>query len=352
MFYQESYNCMVYKSNPKIVEDFDFFIGTLNRNLLNKISVSLIVEKIGVQYELAKELLNYFESEEILEKQFVIVCPCEDCDQILGIISFDKIDEFIRETKECFNCERDNLEIKRENIYVVYKRIKLATTSQEEIADTLEERNVISKRNDDINFIRADLLSEDDIYKYYYNPNKSALKKIKKGYDNLKNHYTTTTQKGSVLEELVNEIFLNVKCFDTSMKYRTETNQIDVTVTPKIKVIEPAVLDFLIPYFVCECKNEKKVSGNTYYHKLFSVIESTDARVGILFSIESCAKTCKIIAREKYLSSKKYLINITKKDLQKIIDQELSIFQVLKAKIDAISLSSNTLLKELGLDYK
>lgn len=359
MFYRESYNCIMYKSNPDLIEKFDFFVGTLVGDIANKITPSLVVEKLGIHYEVAKQILYYYEEKGILQRMYAILCPNTECRQIQKIVpKEDLIEELrdMRDVKSCFACDEEMEEIGEEDIFLLYRRILLSTTSQDEVNETLIKHNVISSEilTTDNFFVEADSLSLDDIYDFYFKLDESAKNVFKERIKKLdaKTVYDTTTEKGNALEDLCLDLLSYVKIFEVSRKYRTKTNQLDVTVKAPIKFSAPSILDELSPYFICECKNESGVPGNTYYHKLYSIVESTDAKVGILFSIKSCARTCNDIAREKYLLSRKKIINITKADLKKVIDGEINIFVLLKEKIDAVSINAITGLKEKGLDYK
>ena len=352
MFYQESYNCTMYKTNSELVEKFDYFIANLIGDEANKITVSLVEEKLNIQRIIAKSLLLYFEKCNILKRMYAITCPNEECECILKIVPTEQMTEAVNEIcsmEWCFNCEKKVEQITEENIFILFKRCKKSTASQEEIEKTLDkyEYNVVFEEGNF--FSKADSLEINDIYECYYNPDESAKKKLQTLYNNLEVEYTTTAEKGNALEDLVEEMFSLVKCFSVSKAYTTSTNQLDVTVKPLITICRPSVLDSLSPYFICECKNEKKIPGNTYYHKLYSILNSTEGKVGILFSINSCASTCNTIAREKYLLDNIILINITRTDLSKIISDKLNIFEIIKEKIDAVTLNSNSGLREMDL---
>lgn len=357
MFYRESYNCTMYKNNPEVIEKFDFLIGTLVGDMANRITPSLIAEKLGMHYEVAKKILYYYEEQGVLCRMYAIVCPNMECRQILKIVPKEDLSEELedmREVKFCFSCDEEIEEISEKDIFLMYKRILLNTTSQQEVNQTLIAHNIVDAKisNDDNFFVEADSLSLNDIYDFCFKLDESAKSEFEYRINNLNTEsvYETTTDKGNALEDLCLDLLSVVEIFVVSKKYRTATNQLDVTVKVPIKFSVPSILDELSPYFICECKNEKTTPGNTYYHKLYSIIESTDARVGILFSIKSCAGTCKKIAREKYLLSGKKIINITRSDLKKVINGNINIFTLLKEKIDAVSLNSVTGLKEKGLD--
>ncbi len=361
MFYQESYSCTMYKDNPQMVEKIDFCIGTLVGDIANRITPSLIVDKAGVQLEIAKQLLFFYEAKGILKKMYAITCSNPECDQILKIVEAEQLVETISllkdEIRYCFDCEEQIEDISSENIFLLYKRVKIATTTKSEVDRTLCAHNVIEEKlpEEKYFFYKADSLNVDEVYKCYFSFDESAKEHLQEMLKLItpETVYNTTTEKGNALEDLCLELFKHSKVFEASKTYRTPTNQLDVIVKSVLKMEKLSVLDDLAPYFICECKNEQKKSGNTYFHKLYSVLEGTDAKVGILFSINKCAKTFKTLSREKYLLSGKKIkiINITKKDLEKVITEEINLFALLKEKIDAITINSDRGLKDKGLDY-
>lgn len=359
MFYQESYKCTMYNKFPEYVECFDFFIGSLTGDVSTKITISLAMQRTGLQYEVVKQLLLYYEDAGILQKMYAITCPNENCTQILKIVSEeDLLDgiEAVKKMMECFDCEQEINEISKDNIFVLYKRALLYTSSQSEVNETLKQHGVIEEMAavPDNFFCDADSIDVIEIFEQLFHLEESAKQDYILKLKNLteKDVYDSTVEKGNVLENICMELFNEVVNFEVSRSYRTSTNQLDITVKSVIKFSIPSILDELSPYFIGECKNERRTSGNTYFHKLYSIIEGTDAKVGILFSINPCAKTCFKIARDKYLSSnKRYkLINITRKDMLRVVEGNLNIYKLLKEKIDALTLESQTGLKENSIE--
>ena len=81
----------------------------------------------------------------------------------------------------------------------------------------------------------------------------------------------------------------------------------------------------LAPYFIIECKNElKKKPDNNYCNKLLSIIDTNDAKLGIIWARKDVTSTCFTTAREHYLThsrSKKdqIIITFSDEDLKEII---------------------------------
>lgn len=354
MYYQESYKCIMYKSNRELTENVDYYLANLYGDESEKITVASLAERLKIQIPVAKQYIDYYEQSRILERKYCILCP--ECKSPIRVVPADRVVSAIKEIQEmgeCYNCDTKIHNISADDIYVVYSRVKMYTSSSEERRKTFEKFNekLFNKQSNYDFFKDADLVDVEDIMKIYFSPSESAVNEMRRMVNGLDDDYETTTEKGSSLEDLVLYLFGQVHCFSATKIYRTDTNQLDVTVKSVINFCQPSILDTLKPYFVCECKNEKKKAGNTYYHKLYSILEQTGGKVGILFSIAKAAETCKSIAHDKYLGGKHIiLINITKSDLEKIIFDGMNVFEVLKEKIDAVTLNSESRLKELGLD--
>ena len=353
MFYQESYKSMWFEKNPELIENIDYFLGTLSGDVLDRITVSFVADKLNIQSELAKQILFYYEQEGILKKRYILVCP--NCDNVLCICEEDELFDKIDSKPICIECENNEYELENKDIFLAFKRMKKATSSHAEVNDTLKKHGDIKA---DVEtqysfFNMADSLSIDEIYDVFYNIDESAEKELNNLYEKvLLEIYDTKKEKGDRLENLVEQIFNYGSCFQVSKKYRTATNQLDVTVMSPVRLIKPTVLDFLTPFFICECKNEKEKPGNTYYHKLASIIETTGekgAKLGVLISKLPCASTCNDIAHDKYLQNKIVLINIVPEELKLVIDKKINLLKLIEVKINAVTLNTNQQLKDYGL---
>ena len=350
MFYQESYKNMWYKNNPDLIEHIDYILGTLVGDILNRITVTYIADNVDIHYELAKQILMYYAETNVLNIRYAVTCP--KCDNILFMCEEEELFDKMDAKPICINCEDNDYEITQENIFIIFERIKKSTTSQTEVNDTLRKHGDIGEVID-VNvpfFNQADSLDEDEIYNMFYKLNESAIEDLDIMYKNvLLDNYNTTKDKGDRLEDLVKRMFEYGTHFKASRKYRTPTNQLDVTVLTPFRMVIPTVFDFLSPFFICECKNEKEKPDNTYYHKLASILTNTGeigAKVGIMISRLPCTSTCNLIAHDKYLKDNIVLINLVQEDLKQVIDKKINLLKLIAIKINAITLNSNQQLKD------
>ena len=340
--------------NPEFVENFDYWLTTLPENNQKNITASVVSSRLGVQYMLADLMLKFAERKGILQKYYLVKCP--DCDFIIDVISKDEIASRLIEGVYCSDCEEIKV-VQPNNIYEAYKVIKHPDVTEEEIAKAIVKR-LGFKQGDDINFNCADsLLSRKNIlYEAFYSPDESAYKEFKRLRDELDADYgKNTTSKGSALEKLVLEIVGHIKYVEASDKVRTGTNQFDCTALCGISTPYPSVFNTLAPYFIIECKNEtEKKPDNNYCNKLLSIIDTNEAKLGIIWARKDVTSTCFTIAREHYLAhsrSKKdqIIITFSDEDLKEIIDNRVNLLQYIEYKILRVTSNSKTCTYEMFL---
>ena len=176
MFYRESYNNLWYEKNPQIIEIFDHLLGTLVGDIVNRITVSFIAEKTGMQYEMAKQIVIYYRDVGILKERYVVLCPKRG--DILFISDKEDLLEKIQKKPIYFECENNDYgQISMSNVFLVYERVKKSTTSQEEVNETLIKfGDILRVKKDDSFFDKADSLQSntEELYELYYIPSESA----------------------------------------------------------------------------------------------------------------------------------------------------------------------------------
>lgn len=359
MFYRESYNCIMYKDNPELIEAFDYLIGSLLREQAKWITVTYVSEKLQIPFEISKQLLCLYENEGILEKWYSIVCPI--CGQVLETVKEEEISETLEELSYCVECESEEVKCTNDNIYIIFRRIKTPTVSQTEINETLiknQDLTVISE-NDKYFFSDADLLVKNikELYKQFYNPDESAYQTLKQMRASLDNDFgRNKTAKGAAYEELVLTLFRHVKTLKGTNKIRTKTNQFDCTVLSPVTTYYLSIFQKLTPYFTIECKNEKRTPSNTYFHKLSDILATNDAQLGIVFSRKPPGKESMAIAHDQFLLNKnslrqRYLIGLSDKDLEAIIDKRINLLEYLDYKILEMTTNARNATYEMFLQH-
>ena len=345
MFYKQ-FSKIIDILNPEFVENFDYWLATLPRNNQKNITASTVSSRLEVKYSLAEAILKFAESQKILEKYYLVRCP--DCDYNLEIISKNEVADILMNPIYCNECN-ENKKITLDDIYTAYKVIKQPDATDDDIEKAIEKRLNNQGEITEINFIKADSLSNDKktIYEAFYNPSESAYNMFSELKSKLDLDYgKNTTAKGKALEALVLNIFNQIRYVRGTNNVETETNQFDCTCLCGISMVYPSVFSYMAPYFIIECKNEpKNKPNNTYCNKLLSIVETNDAQLGIVFGRVDATKTCFTIAREHYLKNsssnkQKIVITCSDKDLDYIIDQRVNLLEYIEYKI--FQLTSNS----------
>ena len=342
------------KLNPEFVSNFDYWLATLPTNCQENITASIVSNRMKVAYSLAEKILSFSEERGILEKNFIVTCPNDECGAYLTVITKEELASFLLEKQYCEECN-EYYQITPEDIYASYKVILQPDVSEEEIEKAIEKR-LNQGENESINFQKADSLVNDKsmLYEVFYNPDESAYEEFKQMKGDLdKNYGENTTLKGKALEKLILRIFEQIKFVKGTNEIRTTTNQFDCTLLSPMVTAYPSIFNVLSPYFIVECKNEpKKTPGNTYFNKLLGIMEANEAKVGIVFARKPAAKTCLDIAyntylRTTYASKREYLLCMDDTDLKYLVDDRVNLLEYLDFKIMKLTTDSRNAMWEL-----
>lgn len=340
MFYKQ-FSIIIDVLNPEFVENFDYWLATLPSNNQKNITASVVSSRLGVKYSLAESILKFAEKQKILEKYYLIKCP--DCDYNLETVTKDELADALINPIYCDECNEEK-HISLDDVYTAYKVILQPEVSEDEIARAIEKR-LNQGDGTNINFSKADSLANDKntLYEAFYNPSESAYDKFKELRNKLDSDYgKNTTAKGKALEVLVLAIFNQIKGVRGTNDVKTETNQFDCTCLSGINTVYPSVFSYMSPYFIIECKNEKKKPDNTYTNKLLSIMDTNEAQLGIVIGRKDATEPCFTISREHYLKhmdsrKQQIIITFSDDDLKNIIDQKINLLEYLEFKIFQIT---------------
>lgn len=327
--------------NPEFVEKFDYWLATLPKDHQKNITASVVSSRLEVHYTLAETILQFAEREKILEKHFLIRCP--DCEHFLDRVDIDELPDILTGKVFCEECEEEK-SIRLEDIYTTYSVVIEPDVSEEELRTVIERKLGQTKLGSE-NFSKADSLqfSTVDLYNSFYSPDESAYKRFSELRDRLDLDYgKNTTAKGAALEALALRIFKEIKGIKGTNKIKTQTNQFDCTCISNNMTNYHTVFRYLSPYFIIECKNEKKKPDTNYCNKLLSIMETNEAQLGIIFARQPAAKTCFTLSREHYLEHRRgekqqILITMSDEDLKFIIDDRVNLLDYLNFKIMQIT---------------
>lgn len=322
--------------NDEYIKSFDYWLATLPTIAQKNITASSVSGQLGGTILQAECMLNFLEKYNIVSRHYLVKCP--KCGEIIDVLENEKeVADFLLTPKFCEECDEEKI-ITPQNIYNAYKVEKRPDASDKEIENAIQKKlNNMYKKS---NFSDADsLIKRELLQNCFYNPDESAYENLQMMKANLDLDYgKNKTEKGASLEDLVLEIFGNIQFISGTKKVRTEINQIDCTMLSEIDTQYPSVFNYLAPYFIIECKNEKKKPGNTYMHKLIKILESGDARFGILFSRKKATNTCRKIAHDHYIMKtyapkQEVVICMDDDDLIYILDKRVNLLKYLNFKI-------------------
>lgn len=330
--------------SSEIVEEFDYWLATLPTNRRKHITISTVSSTLGISYTIAEKLLRYAEKQDILEIHFIVKCP--DCESVLEVCNKDELANILVSPIFCFECDEDKT-ISVENIYSAYELKLIPDVSEKEIEKAIEKR-IAKNESTESNFSKADSLihRKEIVYEAFYNPSESAYKKFNELRSKVKLDYgKNTTKKGKSLEVLALEIFKEIKGIRVTNDIKTKTNQFDCTCLVHKGTTFESVFNYLMPYFIIECKNEAEKPNNTYCNKLLSIMDTNEAQIGIIIGRKNATETCFEISREHYLTTrnsnrKQIIITLSDDDLGIIIDKKVNLLEYLDFKIFQVTANS------------
>ena len=335
MFYKP-FSAIMEIFNPTFVKDFDYWLATLPQHKRKNITASLVAAKFGVRYAQAEEMLKYANTQGILEKYYIVTCPY--CDDVLAEADQSQLAEILITPQYCEECEEERV-ISTKDICLAYKVIKKPDISDAVLEEEIERR-IHNLNGEHLNFQKADSLENrpEELYLAFYNPDESAYQTLHEMRNRLDNNYENTKAKGDALEHLVEKLFTEIKGVQVSTNIKSATNQFDCTCMTNLKFGVHTVYDYLCPYFIIECKNEKKKPDTTYFNKLIGILDTNAAKLGIIFARLESTRTCSILSREHYLKSMgtnkpTVIITFSDKDLSLILDDRVNLLDYLNFKI-------------------
>ena len=354
MFYKQFLK-IIDTLDESFVEEFDFWLATLPERLAKTISVSAIASRFEVKYSTANAIVNFSEKEGILRKRYLVICGNEECQFFYGDFEADELVKIMGKKVYCHNCSKE-FKVSYENVLIVYAKVKEPNIPEEKLEEEIMKRIGNTEKNESYgNFSIADSLAKniDEVYELYYKPNESAYKQFRQLKEALDGPFTTTKEKGDALERLVLFLFQQIRNVTATNKVRTYTNQFDCTVCfGEYSSSFPSIMKYMSPYFIIECKNETtskgrgKTPSNTYFHKLSGIMDSNNAKIGIIVSRGEPSKEDMIIAHDEFLLHKntncqKFLLSFSEIDLEELIDKKKNLLRYMNYKMNKLTMNAN-----------
>lgn len=170
------------------------------------------------------------------------------------------------------------------------------------------------------------------------------LRQYRSTYDQIESGALNKTQKGKLLEQLVELLFETGSLFDRRKNYRTSTNEIDLMLTWSSKARNagiPNVFPCFGDVFICECKNYAEPVDVTYVGKFYSLLASSDLPFGVLVAWNGVTgkrgwAAANGLIRKIALRDKVYIVTLDKNDLKMIYQNNRNIYSILLEKKEAL----------------
>lgn len=347
MYYPELLEIINKTGAKEAIEKLDKYLAFLTNRSEKVITPSNIATQLELDFNIVNMIFEYIYDLGLFKKVYIVVCP--ECEREILVSDQRQLMDKVKELDFCSKC-KEQIKITPEDIYVGYKLIKQPDLDQDEMI--LETKKLLGKSNKENMVDGLETLEEmfkknkESPHDFFYNPSEADRQSLIESFNNLDLDYKSSKDQGGALEGLACKLFNICKGLTATTDMNTITNQIDCTVRN----------DYFIPLTVykelgsivkAECKNEpNKVPGNTYFHKLCGIIETSKSRneqaVGILFSRKKAAKTCKDLARQYFLKDNIIIINIFNYDLNRIIIKNANFLDVLQEKIQYVKNNFST----------
>lgn len=346
MYYPELLEVINKTGAKEVVEKLDKYFAFLPNKSETVISISNVASRLEIDYSIVSVMFNYIYELGIIDKDYIVMCP--ECGREILVSDQKELMDKVRALSYCIKCKKE-IVIESGDIAVGYKVIKQPEIDSTDIILETSKlfENECTDFNDEETLKKMFENDKEKPHDFFYKPSEIEYKIFKELFGKLDLDYgDSTTAQGKVLEGLVADIFNICRGMTATTIIKTPTNQIDCTVRNDY-CIPLTVYKELGSIIKIECKNEPKDKpGNTYYRKLHSIIKGSknnyEQAVGIIVSRLEPAKTCKVLTREFFLQDKIIILNISDKDLKRIIFEKSNLLDVLQEKIQTIKNSIST----------
>ncbi|WP_430836489.1 hypothetical protein [Clostridium sardiniense] len=165
--------------------------------------------------------------------------------------------------------------------------------------------------------------------------------------------------KGELLEDMIKVLILNTSLFSLFDNITNDSNEYDIItkLSEKGQALSKVIPEELTSLVICECKNYQDTIGVTWIGKLYSLLELSDLKLGIIFSYEPLTgmkikkdedykeeygwKDANGLTRKIFLKKGIYIININKEDYEAIHKKEKGIFDIIEKKCEELRILAN-----------
>lgn len=177
------------------------------------------------------------------------------------------------------------------------------------------------------------------------NLNEENLNKIIEYYHEIENNTYSQDEKGKKLEDLANIFFYEgyPSIFECRRNCRTSTNEIDLLISWNLNARFtqlPNVFPCFGDSFLCECKNYSRKANVTYVGKFYSLLRSSNAKLGVFISWHGITgkgwSDAVGLVKKIALKDQIYIIVIDKEDILELGKGNNNILNLINDKYQAL----------------
>lgn len=153
------------------------------------------------------------------------------------------------------------------------------------------------------------------------------------------------TNKGKILENISDELFLSTNIYTSKLNIRDSSNEIDNLLTlNNLGQIESEILPDIMKenkQIIVECKNYNRKIDVTWVGKFHSLLRNRNKKFGIIFSYYPLKgighwDSARGLVKKIFLKENIAIINISKQDIDRIINDEESIVKIIEEKYNEL----------------
>ena len=155
-------------------------------------------------------------------------------------------------------------------------------------------------------------------------------------------------EKGDALEDLTFHLLKSTGLFEVYKNLHSSTNEVDVLfiLNDKAKPLQKSgILNFEWQEFISECKNHKGSVSVTYVGKFYSLLNTMNINLGIMFSYNGLSGNKwnnaeglrrKMYFKKEKLKEKTIILSFDKNDFELLLDKNNNFINIINKKLLAL----------------
>ena len=132
MFFHELLEIKKLNICNELIDELDKWLAFMPKSEREFITATTLSNKFSIDYSLAEIILIKLEEYDVLQENFLIVCP--ECGREIFLIDKENVLSELEQINYCIKCSEE-IELTMEDIYRCYRLIKYPTVSENEIKE-------------------------------------------------------------------------------------------------------------------------------------------------------------------------------------------------------------------------